>query len=408
DEAMQEILDKIDFSACSKDDKIVVVFNPHPWPVNEIVNVCIAVPRANEWSFTAKDCDGNPLHIQEIARDEKAYPVHDQEARPWPYPADRHFLYLETGTVPAFGYQTIVLHTAATWNRTHFYWLPARESIGADICHSDNILENEHLRVQINANGTLCMTDKQSNRVYNNLHYFEDTGDVGNYWAYAAPYHNETYTTLTGNVDCWCENNGPLSATLAVKYTLQLPAESYESRYGIEGKGGRSEKKTALSITSRFTLKKGANRLDVHTEFTNTVKNHRLRLALPTGIEAKTADAAGHFTVDERPAKPVKNSSGTYWPEMQTLPMQNFVDVSDGQNGFALLQNCLTEYELRDDEPHTLYATLLRSMGNMIVTWTEAVGEFDDQIGSQVLRPLAYDYGLYPHKGNWVSGDVYK
>jgi alpha-mannosidase len=30
--------------------------------------------------------------------------------------------------------------------------------------------------------------------------------------------------------------------------------------------------------------------------------------------------------------------------------MQHFVDVSDGKKGIALLNNCLTEYELRDDK----------------------------------------------------------
>lgn len=408
DEAMHGIIDQIDLSSCADADATLVIFNPHPFPVSRVCKVCVAVPRADVWSFRAHDSEGHVLPLQEIARDEKAYPVHDQEARPWPFLADRHFLYLETGEIPALGYKTVFLHKDRSWNRAHYYWLPARESLGQDICSSDNVLENANLRMEVNPNGTIRLTDKHTNAVFDNLHYFEDTGDVGNYWAYAAPYHNRTYTSLTGKVDCWCEDNGPLSATLAVKYTMELPQKGYESRHGIHGEGKRSEQTETLVIVSRFTLTKDAKRVDVHTEVRNNIKNHRLRLALPTGIAAETADASGHFTVDRRPAKPIKNQAGTYWPEMQTLPMQNFVDVSDGTTGFALLHDCLTEYELRDDDRHTLYATLLRSMGNMIVTWSEAVGEFDDQNGSQMLRTLCYDYALYPHAGNWEDADVYE
>jgi mannosylglycerate hydrolase len=163
----------------------------------------------------------------------------------------------------------------------------------------------------------------------------------------------------------------------------------------------------AMKITSHVTLKKGSRKLDIKTIVDNIAENHRLRIAFPTGINAKSASASGHFTVDERPRSPVKGKDGRYWPEMQTLPMQHFIDVSDGKQGLALLNNCLTEYELKDDEKSTLYLTLFRSMGNMIATWWEAVGVFPKQKGSQMLRKLEFEYSLYPHEGDWSKGKVY-
>ena len=103
----------------------------------------------------------------------------------------------------------------------------------------------------------------------------------------------------------------------------------------------------------------------------------------------------------------MKDKDGKYWPEMQTLPMQHFVDVSDGMQGIALVNNCLTEYELKDDEKSTLYLTLFRAMGNMIVTWWEAVGIFPGRDGSQLLREMEFEYSIYPHEGNWSQGNVY-
>lgn len=408
DKAISETLKMIDLTRYSEEDSLLVVFNSQPRPIRDIVKVCICTPQeANIWSLSAMDSDGNKLEIQEISRDEKSFPVHDLEARPWPYFTDRHFVYLDTGEIPAFGYKVIRFEPKKQFNRNHFYWLEMRKSTGEYISKTDNVLENEFLVVEVQSNGTLRVKNKQNGEIYDNLHYFEDTGDVGNYWAYYPPYHNKTYTTLTGNVKTWCEDNGPLSATIAIEYNMELPAYGHEAMYGVRGESKRSDEMTVLKIVSRVTLKKGATKVDIKTKLMNNVRNHRLRIAFPTGIQAEYASAAGHFTVDNRPRIPEKGIDGQYWPEMQTLPMQQFVDVSDGSKGIALLNNCMTEYELKDDEQSTLYLTLFRAMGNMIVTWWEAVGVFPDQTGSQLQREMEFEYSIYPHTGNWEQGNVY-
>jgi len=163
-----------------------------------------------------------------------------------------------------------------------------------------------------------------------------------------------------------------------------------------------------LRITSRFTLDRHSKRLDIRTRFYNGARYHRLRVAFPTGIHTEFTDAEGHFTVDRRSKPNQPAEDGSYWPEMQTLPTQRFVDVSDGAEGIALLHDCLTEYELADDENATLYLTLLRATGNMIVTWWEAVGQFEDQDGSQTQRDQEFNYAIYPHDGDWQTAQVYR
>lgn len=408
DKAVAETLKMIDLSGYQETDVLLVVFNSQPRPVREIVKACICTPQEeNIWSLAAVDSDGSRLGIQEISRDEKPFPVHDLQARPWPYFTDRHFVYVDTGEIPAFGYKVIRFTPEKHFKRNHFYWMDMRKSTGEYISKSDNILENENLRVEIQSNGTLKVQDKQSGRVYDSLHYFEDSGDTGNYWAYYPPYNNKTYTTLTGNVKTWCEDNGPLSATIAIEYDMELPAYGHEATYGVRGESKRSDETAVLKIVSRVTLKKGSKKVDIKTSMNNNIQNHRLRVAFPTGIQAEVASASGHFTVDNRPRVPGKGADGQYWPEMQTLPMQHFVDVSDGSKGLALLNNGLTEYELKDDEQSTLYLTLFRAMGNMIVTWWEAVGVFPDQTGSQLQRKMEFEYSIYPHEGNWEQGNVY-
>ncbi|MCL2828057.1 MAG: glycosyl hydrolase-related protein [Oscillospiraceae bacterium] len=410
DEAIADLARGLDLSAFDKNAILLLVYNPAPYPVKEIGKVCVATPACDQvWDFTAHDTTtGEQLQVQEISRDEKAYPVHDAEARPWPFISHRHLCYIDFGKLPAMGYKVIEIVPQQRFGPDKFYWLPMRRAVPGNILVGNHVLENEHLRAEFNPNGTIRLTHKETGKVYDDLHYFEDAGDVGNYWAYYPPYHNQIHTTKGSAARLWNEDNGPLSATVAVEYTMRIPSGAEESIYGVRGRGRRSDELVEMEIVSRFTLTRDAKRLEVHTTIDNNAKNHRLRIAFPTGIQAECAHAAGHFTVDQRPKVNQPAADGSYWPEMQTLPMQGFVDVSDGEKGLALLNDCLTEYELANDELNTLYLTLFRAMGNMIVTWWEAVGKNDSQDGSQLLRKMEFHYAIYPHIGDWSDGTVYR
>lgn len=408
DDGMMQLAESLELSRYNGESILLLAFNPRPYEVETVQKLCIATAKPDAvWSFIACTPDGKEVPLQLISRDEKDYPVHDTQARPWPFAAHRQFMYAKL-CLPAMGWQVVELKPRETFQPDHYYWIPMRRAEQDNILKAPNVLENENLRAEIESNGTICLKDKNTGKVYKNLHYFEDGGDVGNYWAYYPPYHNEVYTTLSASPRVWAEDNGPLSATIAVGYSWELPAYGSESRKGVVGKGSRSEETEKLNIISRITLHKGSKRLDINTIVDNNIKNHRLRVGFPTGIHAETADAAGHFTVDSRPNINQQAADGSYWPEMQTLPMQGFVDVSNGDNGLAILSSSTTEYEYANDEAGTLYLSLFRAMGNMIVTWWEAVGEAEGQNGSQLLRKMEFNYSIYPHKGNWAHGSVYR
>ncbi|WP_298770702.1 glycoside hydrolase family 38 C-terminal domain-containing protein [uncultured Fibrobacter sp.] len=79
-------------------------------------------------------------------------------------------------------------------------------------------MENEYIKAEINANGTITLTEKTTGRVFENLNYFEETGDQGDYWIYYPPYHNKTYTSLGASAEIWCEENTTLSATICFPF----------------------------------------------------------------------------------------------------------------------------------------------------------------------------------------------
>ena len=92
---------------------------------------------------------------------------------------------------------------------------------------------------------------------------------------------------------------------------------------------------------------------------------------------------------------------------MQTLPHQTFVYVTDEKYGVAFINNCLTEYELKNDGQGTLALTLLKSVKNTICTAKRLNNTYPEQNGGQCFGKHSYEYAIYPHSGNWEDANVY-
>jgi mannosylglycerate hydrolase len=131
-----------------------------------------------------------------------------------------------------------------------------------------------------------------------------------------------------------------------------------------------------------------------------------MRILFPTGILAQQSKAAGHFNIDTRPIEPEKSPEGDWFPDMQTLPMQSFVDLSDGNKGFSILSDSLTEYEAVNDDQRTLAITLFRSVKNHICTEFRTYAKWRNQEGGQLLQKLNFHYAIFPHSGDWQKGWV--
>jgi mannosylglycerate hydrolase len=407
EKSIGELVNRIDFASFDKKDVLLLFVNTTARPVHEVMKVAVDTPREYKvWDFQLRDAKGAVCQAQSLSRQEKTCPVNDMTARPWPFYFDRHMAYVDPGEIPAGGYKVLKVEPLRTCDHLGEWWPPMRKSTGREIIQAPGVMETELLKVTVNANGTVSLVDKATGKQFDDMHYFEDNGDNGDYWAFYEPYQNRIYTSLGCPARVFTVENGDLAATIGVEITMTLPAYARRSEAGVVGDNGRSVETRTLTITSHFTLRRGSTRLDVHTSIDNTVEDHRMRLMLPTGIAAKASHAAGHFTVDERPVQPVRESDGKFWPDMQTVPMQRFVDVSDGKHGIAVVNNCFTEYEALRDSRHTLAITLLRSMKNRICTEWRSSGHFPMQKGSQSLRTMEYSYAICPHAGDWVHGNI--
>jgi mannosylglycerate hydrolase len=401
DASLQEVLKRIDLSRYTAEDILLVVFNPLPFPRREIVKAWIDMPR--EWEtidLAVEDPEGRQLDVQFLAREEKVVPVREPHARPWPFYVDRHAFYLDTGEIPACGYKVLRVAPRRRHTRHALYWLPPEERMGQTLLVEPNALENEHLYVAVQPNGALDVLDKATGRWHRGLHFFEDGGDIGDYWVRRRPDHDRLSTTLGAQARIWSEDCGPLVATLVTEIPWLLPirADKELSR--------RSPEERELILRSAITLRRGARWLEIRTTFDNVVEDHRLRVLFPTDIDARFSHAEGHFNVDQRPIDPAEHPVNAPWPAMWTYPQQSFVDISDGQHGLALINDGLCEYEVVNNARHTVALTLLRAVRNEICTEFRVSSAFPHEKGGQSLGPHELRYALYFHDGNWVTGQV--
>ncbi|NDV61578.1 alpha-mannosidase [Puniceicoccales bacterium CK1056] len=408
DDTVAALIKRLDLSEFGEKDQLLLIHNPQPRPVREVIRLAVDTPQEeNVWAIGAEEADGTPLEVQMISRDEHKQPVHDIEARPWPFLVDRHEVYLDSGNIPAGGYKVVrVVHEKTFW-REEEWWPAMRKSKGGLIGTGTHILENENLKVEVNPDGTFDLTDKSNERSITGMHAFEDEGDTGDYWAYYPPCQNQAISSRGFESRIWMEDNGPLSGTICIEKIMRIPSRAEYGKINIQGYGKRSEDLVDMKIVSKLSLTKGARQLRIKTKVENKAKDHRLRVMIPSDIKADFSDAAGHFTVDRRHMVHEVDQAGKHYPEMALRPQGVFCSVSDDQSGLSIVNNCLTEFQLLDDERRTIALTLFRAVRNRICTESRVSAEFPDQLGSQILQTLEFEYSICPHKGSWIEGKAY-
>lgn len=405
--ACKRILHHIDSSSWRADDVVLVVFNPAPFARSEVLRVFLDTPQEwNVWEFGVEDCEGRDCAVQFVSRTEKTSPVSDPHARPWPLHSDRHEIFFETGEVPAGGYRIYRIRDRVSFERDTEFWAKTRKTADREIAVSPTELENEHLRAEICGDGSVTLLDKATGRTYRGLNRFESTGDVGDYWMYYPPYHNRTFSSAGGAAEVWLEENGPLSATIAARVTMRLPADSLRPENYCRGESRRTEETVEQELVTRYTLRRGDRKLLITTELENRVRGHRLSVWFDTGLPYETVDAQGHFCVDRRPRFPLRDAEGKYFNELTSQPFQHFVSVEDGHSaGLALLAESIGEYDVRN-RGCGLGLTLLRAVRNIICTEKRSAGDFPEQHGGQSLRKLTYRYAVLPFGGSWEKDGV--
>ena len=225
-------------------------------------------------------------------------------------------------------------------------------------------LENDFLLVEFNSAGDITrIFDKQAKRevlppnaIANQFQAFEDRPKSWDAW----------------DVDIFYDD----------KMWLAEPAESVkivefgELRQTIEIK----RKIQNSEYTQRISLNYNSSRLDFDTSINWIERHTMLKVAFPVDILAPQATYEIQWGNVQRPTH---HNTSWDWARFETCA-QKWVDLSEGDYGVSLLNDCKYGYDIHDN---VMRITLLRSP-----TIPDPMADFGEH---------QFKYSLYPHVGNW-------
>lgn len=397
---MQSVQISINNGDLAPRDAVLTVFNGCPFPRRGVISCYIDMPDGMGYdAFSVQSPDGAYVGRLQIKEQfEAGTLIRNLQDISIELRSKRALCHIETDDIPAFGYKTY-----------HIVREPRFAYHPGSLAPESNVLENEHLRVRFNSDGTLDITHKATGHVFSGQHFLEDTGETGHSWIHMEPDENETITSHGCPCAITLEEAGPLFARMRVDYHMQIPIGiqdelTVEFRDAEMNHTRRREERREMIVTSRFTLRAGAKRLDVLTSFENQCRNHRLRVVFPTRLDCDRTDSEAGFDVISRDIH-VKQGNAYYGRPNPQYPMHRFVDMSGKRVGFAVINNSgLREYEAMDQPDRPLAVTLLRAFTYRNCPIFGRWEVYPDMELAQCIGAHECAYAIYPHEGDWSNG----
>lgn len=258
--------------------------------------------------------------------------------------------------------------------------------------------ENKFIRVDILHNGSLKITDKKTGKTYSELGNLVDDGEIGDGWYHANPVNDVVVTSAGG--DCLIEKveSGPARCVFKVVRYMELPDEILCDKFGKR----RSDRRVKVKITAFVGLSEENRYVDVKMIYENTVRDHRTRMLLPTGITSDSYFSGQAFYCCER--KTGIDYSTQNWRETDQYEKSTngiFGKRDENGDGIAVVSpEGLHECAAYADDEGTLSVTLLRSFKTTVMT--------DGEIRCQINMPLEYSFLLVPIDEDVKYADLVK
>lgn len=382
--SLARIVKNIDLSNHPDEAVFATAFNFSPHKRSGIARVVIDMPHDMQGNtICISDPAGNPVALQLI--NSKTHTLHvDKTGFGKTHHARRFEAWAYFHDLPAAGYTCYQVEPSNEKNST-----------SEGMAH-ENTMENEFLMVVIEPDGSLTVYDKETGASFEGLNTFIDEGELGNAWTPGRIPAQETVQTKGRPAEITLLENGPVKSTFRVVTRLELPvssAEDYQKRSGTLRE---------VYITSSITLQKGLKQIQMLTDFENTVRDHRLRVLFPSGIQSDKYYASMPFDVTDRP---IPKQADPAWvePVEPSDPNTGFIGIENGKTGLAIANIGLYEGEVMDDPQRTIALTLLRCFyqhGN----WTK-----DRWPDEEFQNPghHTFSYAICPYGGTWSEADIH-
>ncbi|MDT2831643.1 alpha-mannosidase [Vagococcus carniphilus] len=377
DEALTALTSEINTSSFSSDSKPFVVFNTSGHTKNQVVETTI------EWKRQTF-AEGVPLELfhqlEEEVKELTDFHVVDENGHVVPAEVIKtevafdYDLPTDRFRIPYMAiYVTVRLNLVAmpgmSWT-TYALTEGKQEQITTSLVDESTMtLENDLVKAEILENGLINFTDKLRNHTYPSGLIYENVGDIGNEYIFKQPWEDKALYAHDFPTTREVITNSPFVAEILITQTMMIP-ESAEELLDLEmravyemrqRKANRSDKLVPFEIKTIVRLEKNSGQIKFNTSFDNQMKDHRLRVLFPSGLETSAHFAESIFEVVERP-----NLVNVATWENPTNPQhqQAFVNVHDEQLGMTVANFGLNEYEVLPQDS-TIALTILRAVGEL-------------------------------------------
>lgn len=271
--------------------------------------------------------------------------------------------------VPPMGYKLVPFKSGATSIDDTSGAVDFVEQLGEQLHFADKMIENDIYSIVFSENGFIqSIYDKTASRSVipegmfaNRLTVYEDTGDA---WDFPI-YYDEKSSELLQLIDSSVYIDGP-----------QVIRETK-----FQTVSGQS------TLEQKVVLTSGKRRIDFITSVDWNESSKMLRTSFPVNVFAQEATCEIQFGNIKRPTH--RNTS---WDMAKyEVCAHKWVDISQGDYGVALLNDCKYGHKLLDN---VLDLNLLRS------------SNYPDPEADRGQHQ--FTYSLFPHKGDYIGGGVVK
>ncbi|MEO6875772.1 MAG: glycoside hydrolase family 38 C-terminal domain-containing protein, partial [Opitutaceae bacterium] len=371
------------------DELRVTVFNPRPHAFAGFTELTLEVPTTwstfreffgfeNKTGFLVHGPDGKEIPYQRLNQTSNRSRTRVRETKFPEYVGSHHIKVALPLAVPAFGYTTLSVKAVPPERATRYPDEPAMATTA-------NSMANEFLAVQIESNGTLTVTDKQTGRVFSQLLTFEERADIGDGWYHGIAVNDQIFVSTACRAEVALIHNGPMLTTFRVRTTMAVPEDfKFDAMT-------RSDRFTDLVIDSLVSLRPGQEYLDIQTSVDNNANDHRLRVLFPSDVAANTHLTDTAFDVMERPIALEKDNYDYREINVETKPQQSWTAVHEAKAGLAIIADGLLETTVRDTADRAVALTLFRGTRRTAFT--------DGEPDGQTRGPMTFRYLFKPLAG---------
>ena len=351
----------------------LVVYNTLPYSRDVIIPLDIEVP-----AEFGKGISIDGAELQMVLSEKSSVFVDSIWEVPTILDSMHHKVYARIENVPPMGYKAMEIKPCE-------YALQKKEGIARG-----NTLENSKLKAVVNSNGTIDVLYKKTGKLYKGMNYYTSQGEIGNAWKHTSPEYDRKYTSIGSNAKIYISESGELTGSIVCEIDFEVPESCEVTPSNIY---------TNIPIKITYTLDEYSDYIKVSAEVENNAKDHWLRANFPTDIKTDFSVTDSHFDVLKHNVA-IPDSRGWVEQAFGMQPLRTFAEVTDGENGFAVMPKGLYEYEVYDNSVMAL--TLIRACRIKLAVSEEKVTELEDE-GIQCPGKHIFEYAMHFNTGDYYE-----